>query len=64
MHRFGSATPSLADVDAVIAYDQGMIVASKELSDVELPFLSNFSERANELSAFASTRWQPEGSSS
>ena len=61
---FGSAAPNLADVDAVIAFDQGMIVAKKELSEVELPLLATLSERANKLSGFATTRWQPETSNS
>jgi len=57
---FGGTSPSLADVDTVIAYDQAGIVARTVMADASLPRLQALSERANQLPAFAATRWQPE----
>lgn len=57
---FGGDVPCLADVNAVIAYDQMKIVAPEILKQTALPGLSTLSERANQLAAFAATRWQPE----
>jgi len=55
---FGGETPCLADVNAVIAYDQLKIVAPKVLAQTDLAELSELSNRANQLDAFAATRWQ------
>ena len=56
---FGGDSPCLADVNAVIAYDQVKIVAPQILAKSELPKLARLSDQANELAAFATTRWQP-----
>jgi|GEM_PF-364453 len=56
---FGGGLPGLADVNAVIAYDQVKIVAPSVLAKADLPKLALLSDKANQLSAFASTRWQP-----
>lgn len=49
--------PSLADINAVVAYDYIGIIHPKQLSSAPnaLPALS---ERANELASFANTKWQ------
>jgi glutathione S-transferase len=56
---FGGASPNLADVNAVVAYDFLGIV-SPELSNAEnLIPLRGLSERANRVTAFATTVWKP-----
>jgi len=57
---YGGEKPSLADVNAVIAYDQVQIVAPKTLAEADLSALAGLSDRANELQAFSETRWRPE----
>ncbi len=56
---FGGDSPCLADVNAVIAYDQVKIVAPEILAKSNLPKLALLSDQANQLNAFAATRWQP-----
>ena len=55
---FGGPTPNLADVNAVVAYDFGMIVAPKVIEEVALTHLPALAGRANELPEFANTQWQ------
>ncbi len=55
---FGGATPDLADVDAVVAYDFFHIIAPDVAAALHLPRLAKLAERANELQAFKATRWQ------
>lgn len=58
---FGGDTPNLADVNAVIAYDQLLIVSPATVSKgkEKVDRLAQLSERANTLPAFSATRWQP-----
>ena len=69
---FGGETPNLADVNAVIAYDQLMIVSAattgaagkereKEKTKGNLDRLARLSARANALPAFSATQWQHPG---
>jgi len=55
---FGGAAPNLADVNAVVAFDFGMIVAPKVVEEVALNHLPALAGRANTLPAFANTQWQ------
>ncbi len=55
---FGGDAPNLADVNAVIAYDFGMIVAPQTVEEVALSHLPALARRANALPAFATTQWQ------
>jgi glutathione S-transferase len=55
---FGGEHPNLADVNAVVAYDFGMIVAPKTVEEAALEHLPALAARANELPAFAGTKWQ------
>jgi len=55
---FGGAQPNIADVNAVVAYDFGMIVAPTLMQEANLDHLSQLAQNAHALPAFASTRWQ------
>jgi glutathione S-transferase len=53
---FGGASPNLADVNAVVAYDFAGIVAPEIAKRISGP-LAALSDRANATDAFARTRW-------
>ena len=54
---FGGSAPDLADVNAVVALDFLAIVAPERAQADALGGLRALSERANDLDAFAATRW-------
>jgi glutathione S-transferase len=58
-HRFyGGKTPNLADVNAVVAYDFGRIVAPQLVDEAAPDHLAQLASRADDLTAFAATKWE------
>ena len=55
---FGGDAPTLADVDAVVAWDFFGIVAPAVQAQLELNHLARLADQANQTPAFTTTRWQ------